>query len=454
MSEGQRSTLLAYLRRLVGAAANDGSDTELLDRFAIGRDETAFEALLHRHGPMVWNVCRRVLADEHAAEDAFQATFLVLVRKARSVSKKASIRSWLHGVALRVALRARQQEQLRRCRERETPTRHLAEASCQDVQPILDEEIQRLPEKYRLPIILCYLEGQTNDEAARLLNCPRGTIAMRLARARDRLRSRLIRRGVTLSAGTLTAILTDNAMSATVPPLLLAQTTKAALFGAASGSIITLTEGVLHAMFMSKLKLITAFALVMAVIGGAGAGAYILRAQAPPVQVRPSKPLEIPGSTEIFEEDRDRDKKPQDDDKRLSEFLKRLNEEVLDKNSAGKPEERFQKLLQTRRDMAEQAFQVRYELYQAGANEPGTGNPVTLQFVIDAAQKLLNAELELKKKKAERLMAYEKHRKFMNEVAKTTAAQYKVGRVSKAALASALYEQLNAQIELEREKAR
>src|SRR5689334_17451288 len=108
MSQGQRSTLLAYLRRLVGATATDSSDAELLERFAAERDEAAFEALLQRHGPLVWNVCRRVFGEEHAAEDAFQATFLVLVRKARSVSKQASIRSWLHGVALRVALRARQ----------------------------------------------------------------------------------------------------------------------------------------------------------------------------------------------------------------------------------------------------------------------------------------------------------------------------------------------------------
>ena len=253
MSQGQRSTLLAYLRHLVGAAATDDSDAELLQRFAAQHDEAAFEALLRRHGPLVWSVCRRVLAEEHAAEDAFQATFLVLVRKARSVSKRASIRSWLYGVALRVALRARQQEQLRRRREQERPIRHPGEATWHDVRPILDEEIQRLPEKYRLPIILCYLEGQTNDEAALALNCPRGTIATRLARARERLRSRLLSRGVTLSAGALTAMLTDNAIAASVPPLLLAQTAKAVFMGAASAAITTLTEGVLHAMFLSKL---------------------------------------------------------------------------------------------------------------------------------------------------------------------------------------------------------
>src|SRR5579884_4117276 len=129
MSDGQRPTLLAYLRRLGRSPAIESSDAQLLERFADQRDEAAFAALMRRHGPLVWSVCRRVLAEEHAAEDAFQATFLVLVRKAHSVSKRASIRSWLYGVALRVALRARQQEQLRRRREQERPIRHPGEAT-------------------------------------------------------------------------------------------------------------------------------------------------------------------------------------------------------------------------------------------------------------------------------------------------------------------------------------
>jgi RNA polymerase sigma factor (sigma-70 family) len=452
MSEGQRSTLLAYLRRLVGAAT-DSSDAELLERFAAQRDEAAFEALLRRHGPLVWSVCRRVLAEEHAAEDAFQATFLVLVRKARSVSKQASIRSWLHGVALRVALRARQQESLRRRREQETPIRPPGEATWQEVRPILDEEIQRLPEKYRLPIILCYLEGQTNDEAARLLNCPRGTVATRLARARERLRSSLLRRGVSLSAGTLATYLTDNAMSAAVPSLLLAQTAKVALMGAASVSITTLTEGVLHAMFLSKIKMASSFVLVLAAIGGAEAGAYYLRAQAPAEQV-PAPPLAEPLPPQKFGVPGQEITKEQELQKEADELLKKLNEAMTDKKSAGTLEDLFQKLLRARRDMAEQAFRFRYELYRTGANEPGTSNSVTLHMLIDASNCLLKAELELSKKKAERLEAYEKHLKFMKEIAKITEAQYRVGRVSRAALASALYEQLYAEIELEREKAR
>jgi RNA polymerase sigma factor (sigma-70 family) len=436
MSEGQRSTLLAYLRRLGGAARMEGSDAELLERFAGQREELAFEALLRRHGPLVWNVCRRVLADEHAAEDAFQATFLVLVRKARSVSKKASLRSWLYGVALRVALRARQQGGLRHRREQETPIRPnrdaATEADWQDVRPILDEEIQRLPEKYRLPILLCYLEGKSNDEAARLLNCPRGTLATRLARGRERLRSRLLRRGLTLSIGTLAGLLTDNAMSATISPLFLAQTAKVVVTGAASLSITTLTEGVLHAMFLSKLKMASAFVLMLATVAGAGVGAYYLHAQPP-----------LPTPDDAYRKLA-----------ALEEPLKRQDEAAADKKSADKPEERFQKLLKARREMAEQEWRVRYELYREGSNEPDTQRPVTFHFVVDASKHLLKAELELSKKKAERLEAHESYVKRMKEIANITEAFYKVGKLSKPALASAFYEQLDAEIELEREKAR
>lgn len=406
----------------MGAAATDRSDADLLERFAVERDETAFEALLHRHGPLVWRVCRRVLDEEHAAEDAFQATFLVLVRKAHSVSKKASIRSWLHGVALRVALRARQQENLRQRRERETPIRQPGEASWNDVRAILDEEIQRLPEKYRLPVILCYLEGQTNDEAARLLNCPRGTVATRLARARERLRSRLLRRGVTFSTGTLATIITDNAMSAAVPPLLLGQTAKVILMGTVSGSITMLTEGVLHAMFLSKIKAASVFVLMLAAIGGAGIGAYYLRAQVPLSE--PEGPLKRPDVADP------------------------------EKKAAGKPEERFQQLLKARRGMAEEEWRVRSELFRAGANEPGTASPITLHMLLETSKRLLKAELELCNKKVDRLKAREKYLKQMKEFADITERQYKVGRLSKAAFASALYEQLDAEIELEREKAR
>jgi RNA polymerase sigma factor (sigma-70 family) len=422
MSEGPLSTLLDYLRRLVSSEATDCSDEELLERFALERDEMAFESLLHRYGPLVWSICHRILTQEHAAEDAFQATFLVLVRKAGSVSKKASIRSWLHGVALRVALRARQHENLRRRREQVRSFRQTDEASWNDVRSILDEEIQRLPEKYRLPLILCYLEGKTNDDAARLLNCPRGTVATRLARARDRLRSRLRRRGVSLSAGYLVALLAGNTASATVAPLVLAQTAKVALTDMASVSITALTEGVLHTMFLSKLKTALAFVLMLAMISGAGIGAYYLRAQVPF-----SKP-------EASSKGRGRG--------------------VQDKRAASRPEEHLQKLLKERLTAAEQEWKVRWELYRTAATEPGTTIPVSFHLLMDAAKRLLKAEVELSNNKAERLKAHEKYLKLVKEFTDTTEQLHKEGRVSAAAVASARYQQLDAEIELEREKAR
>ncbi len=478
MSERQRSTLLAYLRRLSGRTALDGSDAELLERFAAVRDETAFEALLRRHGPLVWNVCRRALADEHAAEDAFQATFLVLVRKARSVSKQASLRSWLHGVALRVALHARQQQRLRRLREQETPIRHpgdaAAEADWQDVRPILDEEIQRLPEKYRLPIILCYLEGKTNDEAARLLNCPRGTIATHLAQARERLRVRLIRRGLTLSAGTMVTLLTGNAMSAVVPSILLAQTAKLVLSGAVSVSLTTLTEGVLHAMFMSKIKMAFAVILMSAAIGGAGAGVYYLHAQDPAPKSenavkQPEKAASDKRATEQEKRLQENENPPftglidpftglidpgdkkwqQEQNKRMQEFHKWERELASLQGT-----ERLKALLKQRREQAKTELTIRYELYRVGANEPTTGAPITLTMLHAASKHLLKAEVELSEKKADRLAAHEKNVKLLKEVAKITEAQFRVGKVSTAALAQAQYEQLDAEIALEREKAR
>jgi RNA polymerase sigma factor (sigma-70 family) len=388
MSDGQRPALLAYLRQLGRGGAIESRDAELLERFADQHDEAAFAALMRRHGPLVWSVCRRVLGEEHAAEDAFQATFLVLVRKARSVSKRASVRSWLYGVALRVAVRARQQEGLR---EQSAPPRQAAEASWDDVRPVLDEEIGRLPKKYRLPIILCYLEGQSNDEAARQLNCPRGTIATRLARARDKLRSRLVRRGLTLSTTTLAAMLAENVLSAAVPMGLLAQATKAAGTGAAPVAITRLTEGVLHAMFVTKLKTTLAVVLALVLIGGAGAYTWYLRAQQPVAE----------------------------------ELGIRFPEKVVRaKPAPAKSAEEIRKLLKERRAMAEQEAKVRYEKYRAGAQD------ATLDLSISSCKRLLKAELELSKTKADRLAARERYLKLMKEVAKICKARYNLGRGS------------------------
>src|SRR5262245_14844707 len=204
MANGQLRTVLRFLRRVTDpAAAAQLSDGQLLRRFIDGRDEAAFAALVQRHGPLVLSVCRRVLPSAEDAEDAFQATFLVLVRRARSIVRQEAVSSWLHGVARRIAVRARSDMIRRRAREHQVPPPpppdSLHEIISHDLREMLDEEVLRLPARCREPFVLCYLEGKTNEEAAHLLGCPRGTVQSRLAKARELLRVRLARRGLTLS---------------------------------------------------------------------------------------------------------------------------------------------------------------------------------------------------------------------------------------------------------------
>jgi RNA polymerase sigma factor (sigma-70 family) len=189
----------------------DRTDGELLESFTARKDEEAFAELVRRHGPLVLGVCRKLLRHEQDAEDAFQATFLVLARRADSIYSAAVLPSWLYGVATRLAARIRAAGSRRRAREgplvdSATPGPQ-PDPEALEVAPVLHEEIGRLPEKYRAPIILCYLEGKTNEEAARLLDCPPGTVFSRLARARERLRKQLKRRGLVLSIAVLTTVL-------------------------------------------------------------------------------------------------------------------------------------------------------------------------------------------------------------------------------------------------------
>src|SRR5215469_9886075 len=228
MPGGELCAVLRYLHKAAALRRAGGlSDGALLERFTARGEEAAFEALLQRHGPMVLGVCRRVLGDVHEAEDAFQATFLVLVRSARSVGKAGSVGSWLHGVAHRTALKARAARAARRRHERRVAVMASkadgADVAWAELRQVLDEEVGRLPEACRGPFVLCYLEGKTYDEAARLLGCPKGTVSTRLTRARELLRARLTRRGLALSAGLLATALCQGAAPA-VPPALAAAT--------------------------------------------------------------------------------------------------------------------------------------------------------------------------------------------------------------------------------------
>jgi RNA polymerase sigma factor (sigma-70 family) len=275
---------IARLLRAVRTRDAEGhSDGQLLRWFLAGRDEATFAALLQRHGPMVLGVCRRVLRNEADAEDAFQATFLVLVRKAASLSSRAVLGDWLHGVARRTALNARRLAARRREKESAMARPEAQGPAAEgDWLPLLDEELRRLPDKYRLPLVLCDLEGRTRREAAGRLGWPEGTVAGRLARGRALLAGRLKRRGLAPSDGALAAAL---AHGAGVPPPLLTSTTKAAsLFAAgqaaaavASARVAALAEGALKTMLLTKLSV--AFLAAVAVVT-AGAVVYACRAAA------------------------------------------------------------------------------------------------------------------------------------------------------------------------------
>src|SRR6266849_5161185 len=197
----QARTLLRYLHKLVPEPTEDcTSDRELLRRFADLRDEAAFTRLVRRHGPMVLSVCRRLLHNWHDAEDACQATFLVLASKAASRYWQTSVASWLHRVAYHLALKARAAAVRRVGQERHVPDRPVPDPletiTGRELHEILDSELARLPEKYRAPLVLCYLEGATRDEAARQLGCPLGTLKSRVERGRELLRIRLVHRGL------------------------------------------------------------------------------------------------------------------------------------------------------------------------------------------------------------------------------------------------------------------
>jgi len=228
MATTQTSKVIQHLRRAVlvqdGAGLTDG---QLLGDFIERQDEAAFAALVKRHGPMVWGVCRRLLNHEDA-EDAFQAAFLVLVRKAASIMPREMVANWLYGVAHQTALHSRRTAARRTAREKQMVKMPEAATTEQDLwndlQPLLDQELSRLPDKYRVVIVLCDLEGKTRKEAAEQLGCPEGTVAGWLARGREMLAKRLAKRGVVLSSGTLVAMLSHNAVSACVPPAVMAAT--------------------------------------------------------------------------------------------------------------------------------------------------------------------------------------------------------------------------------------
>ena len=289
-------TLGDVLRRIGRLAGLQGvlslTDAQLLERFAVRRDEPAFAALMVRHGPMVLGVCRRLLHDADQAEDAFQASFLVLARKAGSIQRRPLLSAWLYGVAYKVSARLRGQAWRRQSREKSdvdlATVAAMVEPDPSELPPLLHQEVQRLPDKYRSPIVLCYLEGKTHEEAALLLRWPLGTVKTRLARARDLLRSGLTRRGVTASEGMMATALAANPMTARAG-LVDATIRAATRFAAgengvgklASARAIALSQGVLRTMMLTKVKIAGVLVLAITMLGGGGAGWLAFRGSAP-----------------------------------------------------------------------------------------------------------------------------------------------------------------------------
>jgi RNA polymerase sigma factor (sigma-70 family) len=303
MAPAQMDTVLQHLRRAMlrqdGAGRTDG---QLLTWFIEQKDEAAFEALVRRHGPMVFGVCRRVVANHHDAEDAFQATFLVLARKAASVRPRERLANWLHGVAVRTAMKAKAMTVKRRGREKQVTEMPEPETAQQgqwpDLQPLLDQELNGLPENYRLPILLCDLEGKKIKEAAQQLGWPQGSLAGRLARGRKLLAKRLGSRGVVLSASSLAAVVSQNVASAALPIWLMSFTVKAAAMiaagqatvaGVVPAKVAILAEGVLKAMLLSKLKTSVVGVLLVALLIGAAGATYKTQATQPPKEEQKTK---------------------------------------------------------------------------------------------------------------------------------------------------------------------
>jgi RNA polymerase sigma factor (sigma-70 family) len=237
MADTPLASVVRHIRKLLRAGESAGeSDARLLERYIRQRDEDAFAALVRRHGPMVWRVCRRVLNHTQQAEEVYQATFLVLARRAARVRKPAALASYLYSVAYRIAVKVRADLRRRQGGRGEPiaePTADPAsEAACREVERILVEEVHALAEKYRMPILLCYWEGLSNEEAARRLGWPVGTVKTRLLKARQLLHARLTRRGVSLSVGAIVTLLASGTGDAAMPPSLAGGALQAVLGGA------------------------------------------------------------------------------------------------------------------------------------------------------------------------------------------------------------------------------
>jgi RNA polymerase sigma factor (sigma-70 family) len=312
MATAVERVVQALRMRSIGCAE---SDRGLLRAFAESGDESAFTELVRRHGPLVLGVCRRILGNVQDAEDAFQATFLVLARKASALQWQDSIKNWLHGVACRVAMKARGQIVRRRQKERAAcapvDDANAGAQAWNDLRAVLDEELQQLPDKYRAVLLLCYLEGKTRDEAAETLGWSAGSVKGLLERGREMLRARLVKRGLTLAAALTAALVSDSTIgAASISSALTVATVQSAgqfLAGSAGQAllappVLTLAQGVLNAMLLAKIKAIGFVTMMLILSAGALIGVH---QAASDHSVAAAGVANLPGSPVLVAQERD-----------------------------------------------------------------------------------------------------------------------------------------------------
>ena len=408
-------------------------DAQLLEAFLELRDETAFAAIVRRHGPMVLGVCKRFLRSHHDAEDAFQAVFLVFMKRADSIRPKSQLANWLYGVAFKTACKTRAYLGKRRLREWSVAS--VPERGCPESQEwgdfwlLLDQELNQLPDIYRAPIVLCDLEGKSRREAAHALGLLDGTLSGRLARARSRLAARLSRRGVSLSGAAMAAALLEETASATLPAGLVMSTTKIAFALACKGSvlasssslgIISITKGVLRSMFIAKVWQTSAVLIVSTLAVGAGAGVMTVRGGNPDGAFGQTAQSGAPASSpkQAFQEKIDRDRE-----------LRRPAQQVRDEVS----------LLERKA-----VWDIRLKEYLAGRG--------TLDRLLQCASEIMDAERIVAKNPLERVAACQAQVDRVLPVYEIVRQRYEAGKVPTQDLAQATgaYESARAQLTMER----
>jgi len=422
------------------------SDGELLRRFLAQRDEAAFTLLVKRHGPMVLGVCNRILGNAADADDAFQAAFLVLVRKARSLASRSVVGDWLHGVARRTALKARAGAARRRTVEQtQARPEGMPQEARNDWLPRLDEEIARLPQKYRLPIVLCDLEGKTRQAAARQLSWPEGTVAGRLARGRVLLTKRLLR-GALVSSGVIAHGVAHGALHFELVQL----TAKAAVALAAgnarvSGAAFILAQGVLNTMFWNKVKIAVVVLITTVVFGSTSGIAYqrllaegrqidqsAAKAEQPAIAQSPANPG---------------DKAP----KALAEDRQKKLEPEINKFGA---DISYAKTLPTAHGQKALA-EVAKQQYDACLKDllKKAKVDVDTERILEWCLRLMQAEIKLAEKKEQSIIAYQSYLSRTTFIEEITRSRYEAGSIYLTSYLPAVYARIEAEIWLEEAKA-